>query len=123
MQKMQEQDRTKNKVASRRKGGEQDTNGNREDESRIPSHPPQIGAGQRRQQSEPSDEQEKNQSDAPKQKKMQWQHMEANRESKELQHSKGTTDKVLKRQTRNKEKNWEAWRITVKTRAEIQDEP
>ena len=89
MQKMQEQDRTKNKVASRRKGGEQDTNGNREDESRIPSHPPQIGAGQRRQQSEPSDEQEKNQSDAPKQKKM--------------QHSKGTTDKVLKRQTRNKE--------------------
>ena len=65
----------------------------------------------------------KNQSDAPKQKKMQWQHMEANRESKELQHSKGTTDNVLKRQTRNKEKNWEAWRITVKTRAEIQDEP
>ena len=59
MQKMQEQDRTKDKVASRRKGGEQDTNGNREDESRIPSHPPQIGAGQRRQQSEPSDEQEK----------------------------------------------------------------
>ena len=56
MQKMQEQDRTKNQVASRRKGGEQDTNGNREDESR---HPPQIGAGQRRQQSEPSDEQEK----------------------------------------------------------------
>ena len=71
MQKMQEQDRTKNQVASRRKGGEQDTNGNREDESRIPPHPPQIGAGQRRQQSEPSDEQEKNQSDAPKQKKMQ----------------------------------------------------